>query len=279
MNNTKIPVTIIVPVRNEEKNLASCLVLLTDFDQLIVVDSNSTDRTPEIAKEYGAEYVNFEWNGTFPKKRNWALRNLKIKNEWVLFLDADEYITDAFKAEIKEKIQDKSVNAYWIKFLNHFMAKQLKHGYPLIKLPLIRLGKGEYEHIDENRWSKLDMEVHEHPIIEGKTAKFKSAIIHKDFKSMEHYIARHNDYSSWEAQRFIQLQKNGFPNMTRMQRIKYGLMKTSFLPIIYFFGAYFLKMGFMDGKAGFAIAINKALYFYQIKLKIEELEEAVNGKE
>ncbi len=269
----KIQVTIIIPVRNEEINLPSCLDLLSDFDQLIVVDSNSTDRTPEIAVEYGAEYVNFEWDGQFPKKRNWALRNLNIRNEWVLFLDADEYITEEFKAELREKIKDETVNAYWIKFLNHFMTKQLRYGYPLIKLPLIRLGKGEYERINENHWSNLDMEVHEHPIVEGKKGRFETAIIHKDFKSMEHYIARHNAYSSWEAQRFIQLQKNGFPAMTFVQKIKYGMMKSSFLPIVYFIGAYFLKLGFLDGRAGFSIAVNKALYFYQIKLKIEEIEQ------
>lgn len=267
-----IQVTAIVPVRNEEINLPACLERLCDFDQIIVVDSNSTDSTPEICKERGVEYINFEWNGQFPKKRNWALRNLNIRNEWVLFLDADEYITDEFKTEISEKIQDNTVNGYWIHFRNHFMGKQLNHGYPLNKLPLIRKGKGEYERIDESRWSNLDMEVHEHPIIEGKTGRMKSPIIHKDFKSMEHYIARHNAYSSWEAHRFIELEQKGFPDMTAMQKIKYNLMKTSLLPVVYFFGAYFLKWGILDGKAGLAIAINKALYFYQIKLKIEELK-------
>ncbi len=272
MNNNKIPVTVIVPVRNEEKNLPSCLELLFDFEQLIVVDSDSTDRTAQIASEFSAEYVNFKWNGQFPKKRNWALRNLSIRNEWVLFLDADEYITESFKTELRQKIKDHSVNGYWIKFLNHFMNKQLNYGYPLVKLPLIRLGKGEYEQINENAWSSLDMEVHEHPIIEGKTALFESVIIHKDFKTMEHYIARHNAYSSWEAKRFIALKQDGFPNMTQKQKIKYKLMQTPFLPVLYFMGAYFLKLGLLDGKAGFAIAINKALYFYQIKLKIEELK-------
>ncbi len=272
MNNIKV--TVILPVRNEELNLPACFDKLADFDQVIVVDSKSTDSTPEITRKYGFEYVNFEWNGQFPKKRNWALRNLTIRNEWVLFLDADEYLTDAFIAELREKIQDKEINAYWIKFLNHFMGKQLRYGYPLLKLPLMRVGVGEYERIDENSWSSLDMEVHEHPIIEGKTGVFKSEIIHKDFKTMEHYIARHNAYSSWEAQRFVASEKNGFPHMTRMQKIKYLLMQTPFLPIVYFIGAYFLKLGFLDGRAGFAIAVNKAMYFYQIKLKIEELKKS-----
>jgi len=273
----KIHVTVILPVFNEEINLPKCLELLTEFSQVIVIDSNSTDLTPSICKEKGVEIIDFNWNGQFPKKRNWALRNIEIRNEWVLFLDADEFITEAFKLELREKILNKDINGYWIKYNNHFMSKQLKYGYPLIKLPLFRIGKGEYEQIIENRWSKLDMEVHEHPIIEGKIGKFRNSIVHKDFKTMEHYIARHNDYSSWEAHRFLQLQKNGFPNMTTMQKLKYNLMKTSLLPIVYFIGAYFFKMGFLDGHAGFAIAINKALYFYQIKLKIDEFNSKLDN--
>lgn len=268
---TKIKVTVIIPVRNEEKNLPGCLKKLSGFDQVIVVDSSSTDRTPEICTAFGVEYINFIWNGYFPKKRNWALRTLDIRNEWVLFLDADEYLTEEFMNELTEKIKDPQVNGYWIKYRNHFMGRSLKHGYPLIKLSFIRKGKGEYERIEEDHWSHLDMEVHEHPVIEGRTSRFSSSIIHNDFKNMEHYIARHNAYSSWEAHRFIELSDKGFPEMTAMQKIKYRLMKTSLLPVIYFLGAYFLRLGFLDGKAGFAIAVNKALYFYQIKLKIEEL--------
>lgn len=268
----KIKVTVIVPVKNEEINLPVCLKLLGNFEQVIVVDSNSTDRTPEITKEFDFEYVNFEWNGQFPKKRNWALRNLSIRNEWVLFLDADEYISDAFELELKEKIKDETKNAYWIIFKNHFMGKQLNYGYEFKKLPLIRVGKGEYEKIDENSWSQLDMEVHEHPVVEGEVGQFKSTIIHNDYKGLEHYIARHNAYSSWEARRFIQIEKCGFPNMTFHQKIKYKLMKTPFLSITYFFGAYILMRGFLDGKAGLFIALYKANYFFQIRTKIFEFK-------
>ncbi|GAT63259.1 glycosyltransferase [Paludibacter jiangxiensis] len=267
---SKIAVTVIVPVKNEEVNLPGCLDKLDGFEQLIVIDSGSTDRTPEIAKEYGAEYVNFQWNGQFPKKRNWALRNLKIRNEWVLFVDADEYLTPEFIEELKVKIQDPTKNGYWVVFKNYFMGKQLNHGYEFKKLPLIRKGKGEYEKIDEDSWSHLDMEVHEHPIVEGETGQFQEAILHNDYKGLEHYIARHNAYSTWEARRFLHLEKEGFSKMTFHQKIKYNLMKTPFLPVIYFFGAYILMRGFMDGRAGFYIALYKAHYFFQIKTKIEE---------
>jgi glycosyltransferase involved in cell wall biosynthesis len=270
----KIAVTVIVPVKNEELNLSACLEKLKSFEQIIVVDSGSTDRTPEIVRQFGAEYVNFEWNGQFPKKRNWALRNLPIRNEWVLFIDADEFVSDAFLNELQEKITDSTKNGYWVIFKNHFMGKQLNHGYEFKKLPLIRLGKGEYERIDEDSWSHLDMEVHEHPIIEGEVGQFREAIIHNDYRGLDHYIARHNAYSTWEAKRFLQLEKNGFMNMTYHQKLKYKLMQTPLLPIAYFFGAYILMGGFLDGRAGLNIALYKANYFFQIKTKIEELKSA-----
>jgi glycosyltransferase involved in cell wall biosynthesis len=266
-----IPVSVIIPVKNEEKNLPACLERLNGFNQIIVVDSSSTDSSPEIAKKFEAEYYDFKWNGKFPKKRNWALQNLSINNEWVFFLDADEYLTEAFKKELSEKIDDKDVNGYWITYRNYFMGKQLKYGDTMKKLPLFRLGKGEYEKIEEDSWSHLDMEVHEHPIIEGKTSVIKEPVIHNDYKGLEHYISRHNAYSSWEAKRFIQLKRSGFSSLNFRQKLKYQLLKTGLLPAFYFFGAYVVKLGFLDGKPGYYLARYKANYFFQIQTKIKEL--------
>ncbi len=270
----KIPVTIIVPVKNEELNLPQCLLRLKDFEQIIVVDSSSTDNTPTIAKEFNTQYVNFSWNGRFPKKRNWALRNLDIKNEWVLFLDADEFLTEAFITELSEKIKDPSISGYWITYQNHFMGRKLRHGDKMRKLPLFRKTSGEYEKIDEDSWSHLDMEVHEHPIIEGKIGNIKEAIIHNDYKGLEHYIARHNAYSTWEANRIIQLKKFGLKELTNRQKIKYSLVESGILPILYFCAAYFFKLGFLDRKAGFYLARYKANYFFQIQTKIKEISKS-----
>ena len=268
----KIPVTVVVPVKNEELNIIHCLKLISGFDQIMVIDSNSTDNTAKIAEQHGAEVHQFTWDGQFPKKRNWVLRNLPIRNEWVLFLDADEYITDAFVAEIEQAIKNPDYNGYWITFINYFMGRQLKHGDPFKKLPLFRVGKGEYEKIKEDSWSHLDMEVHEHPIIEGNVGQFKAPIIHNDYKGLEHYIAKHNAYSTWEAKRFVALEKEGFGNLTKRQKFKYSLMQSGFLPIIYFIGAYFLKLGFLDGKQGYFFAKYKSYYFLQIQTKINELK-------
>jgi glycosyltransferase involved in cell wall biosynthesis len=265
-----IPVTIIIPVKNEEVNLPNCLAPLGNFNQIIVIDSSSTDQTKKIATQFNVEFYNFNWDGKFPKKRNWAIHNLSITNDWVFFLDADEYLTPEFIAELSDKIKNKSINGYWVKYQNYFMGKKLKYGDTMKKLPLFRLGKGEYEKIEEDSWSHLDMEVHEHPIIEGKISQIKSPVIHNDFKGLEHYIARHNAYSSWEANRYYHLRKSGFTNLNYRQKIKYKIIGTGLLPLIYFWGSYIFKLGFLDGREGYYFAKYKANYFFQIQTKIRE---------
>ncbi|MBK8805093.1 MAG: glycosyltransferase family 2 protein [Bacteroidales bacterium] len=266
-----IPVTVIIPVKNEEKNLPNCLDKLGEFAQVIVVDSNSTDSTPEIVNKYGFEYYNFNWNGKFPKKRNWALRNIYIKNDWIFFLDADEYLTIEFIQELREKIFESKYAGFIVYYQNHFMGKKLSFGDKMKKLPIFKKNKGEYEKIDEDSWSHLDMEVHEHPIIEGEIGVFKNHILHNDYKGLEQYIARHNAYSTWEAKRYIHIKNSNKKHFTFRQRIKYSLFKSYFLPMLYFVYSYIIKLGVIDGSAGYFLAKYKANYFFQIRTKIIEL--------
>jgi len=272
MNETqKIPITVIVPVKNEEKNLARCLELLGDFSEVIVVDSGSTDKTPEIAKQFGCQPINFEWNGHFPKKRNWILRNVSINNDWVLFLDADEVVTEQFKSEVVQAIKSEKIAGFWISYQNHFLGEKLKYGVKMKKLALFRKDCGEYEFIDEDAWSHLDMEIHEHPIIKGETGVIKTPLIHLDFKGLSHYIAKHNEYSSWEANRYLKLQKTEYKKLTFRQKMKYTLLNSWFFGFLYFCLNYFVYLGFLDGKAGFIFSVYKMQYFFNIKAKIAEL--------
>lgn len=268
----KIPITVIISVKNEELNLPSCLEKLKRFAQLIVVDSGSTDNTLAIATAMGAEVLQFQWNGKFPKKRNWALQNANLLHEWILFLDADEFVTDEFVNEVAIKIQNPIYNGFTIQFENYFMDRKLRYGYGFNKSALFKKSKGAYEKIEEDLWSHLDMEVHEHPIIEGKVGLINAKVVHKDFKNLEHYIAKHNAYSTWEAQRYLQLKQSKNSHLSINQRIKYGLLTTGLLPAIYFVGAYFLKLGFLDGKEGFYLARFKSHYFFQIQTKVDLLK-------
>lgn len=271
----KLPVTVVVPILNEEQNLSACLERLKRFAAVYVVDSGSTDRSRSIATEYGATVIDFEWDGKFPKKRNWFLRNHELDTPWVLFLDADEYVSEAFVDELEEILPHTSHDGFWINFENYFMNRLLKHGDQFRKLPLFRLGKGEYERIDESLWTKLDMEVHEHPIVEGSVGELKSPIVHRDYKGLEHYIARHNAYSSWEARRYLWLKtsdEQAWNKLNNRQKRKYSSLTKWWFAPAYFFFCYFKRQGFRDGKAGFHLALHKMIYFYQIRLKILEIE-------
>ena len=268
-----IPITVVIPVRNEERNLPLCLQRLGAFAEVVVVDSNSTDRTREIAADAGAKVINFDWQGGFPKKRNWILMTYVFSTEWVLFLDADEQLTDASIAEMRAKISGSYVGL-WLNYTNHFLGRTLRFGVPQRKLALLRVGAGLHERIDASRWSDLDMEVHEHPILDGAVGEIAARIDHADFRSLHHFIARHNAYSTWEANRYIQmtLGSSADQHLSLRQRIKYRFVKQWWFPFAYFLLTYVLRGGFLDGRAGFVYSTFKADYFLQIREKIAEIK-------
>ncbi|MEJ7738048.1 MAG: glycosyltransferase family 2 protein [Chitinophagaceae bacterium] len=269
-----LDLTIAIPVRNEEQNLPGCLMAIGAglAKSVVVIDSCSTDRTQDIARNYGAEIVNFVWDGKFPKKRNWFLRNYTPATKWVLFLDADEYITERFKSELREALMHDDKAGYWLCYTIYFLGKQLKGGYPLRKLALFRVGATEYERIDEEKWSQLDMEVHEHPMLDGQAGVIKSKIDHQDFRGVSHYVHKHNEYAGWEAARFLRASSDTkiSAKWTWKQRLKYRLMRSMLIGPAYFCGSFFLLGGFRDGARGLAFAILKMSYFTQVYCKIRE---------
>src|SRR5262249_15528225 len=123
-------VTVVIPTRNEAKNLPECLRQLEDFAEIVVIDSGSHDGTREIASGAGAKVIDFTWQPGGPKKRNWALLNYGFKTNWVLFLDADEILTDRFKAALRAAIERPEVAGYWLHYNVHFMGRELRHGMP-----------------------------------------------------------------------------------------------------------------------------------------------------
>jgi len=274
---SQVPVTVIVPVKNEEQNLPSCLEPLVPFRRVLVVDSASTDGTREVAAEYGAEVVQFEWDGKYPKKRNWVLDNHQVQTTWVLFLDADEIVTEDFVDEVRLAVDRDDHVGFWLTYHNYFMGRRLRHGDRLRKLALFRVDAGRYERIDEDRWSHLDVEIHEHPILEGKVGRIHSPIDHRDLRGLHHHIEKHNEYSSWEAHRYLELgdpHASAWMGLNRRQRSKYRHLDRWWLAPAYFFASYVVRRGFLDGQVGFAFAVFKATYFIQIRNKIHELRMA-----
>lgn len=283
-------VTVVIPVKNEAKNLKRCIDAVRSLGPVLVVDSKSTDGTPDVAGQCAAKVLDFAWDGRFPKKRNWTLRNYQFKTEWVLFLDADEFVSPEFIEEVQAAIKNTDKVGYWLNFSNHFMGRKLSGGDAFRKLALFRLGAGEYERIEEDNWSHLDMEVHEHPVLDGEVGEITTPIEHNDFRGLKHYIAKHNEYSSWEAKRYLRLVRQReqvlqrsaighqssqescaeWKGLTDRQKKKYrNLAKWWFAPA-YFLASFIFKKGFLDGSVGFHFALMKAVYFYQIRLKILE---------
>jgi glycosyltransferase involved in cell wall biosynthesis len=268
-----IRVTVVIPVKNEERNLPRCLAALSRFAEVIVVDSGSTDGTQDIACQGGARLVEFRWNGRYPKKRNWVLINYRLENDWVLFLDADEFVDDQFCNEVAAAIASGQHNGYWLNYTNYFLGRRLKYGVPQRKLALFRVGSGLYERIDEDRWTTLDMEVHEHPIVNGSVGEIQTPIEHNDFRGIEKFIDRHRDYARWEARRILLFKRlGGFDgvHLTPRQRFKYRNLMSWWYPWFYFLYAYAVKLGVLDGTAGFQYAFYKSWYFLTIRLMARE---------
>jgi glycosyltransferase involved in cell wall biosynthesis len=269
-----VAVTVVVPVKNEEGNLPRCLAALSRFAEVIVVDSGSTDRTQEITRQAGATLVEFRWDGRYPKKRNWVLINHRLANEWVLFLDADEFVDDQFCNEVAAAIASGQHNGYWLNYSNYFLGRRLKYGVPQRKLALFRVGSGLYERVDEDHWTTLDMEVHEHPIVNGSVGEIQAPIEHNDFRGIEKFLDRHRDYARWESRRILLFKRLGGPrgvHLTPRQRFKYRNLTSWWYPWFYFLYAYAVKLGVLDGTAGFQYAFYKSWYFLTIRLMAREL--------
>jgi glycosyltransferase involved in cell wall biosynthesis len=260
-------------VKNEEHNLPRCLAALSRFAEVVVADSGSTDRTQEVAREAGARLIEFRWDGRYPKKRNWVLLNQALANPWVLFLDADEIVDDRFCDEVAAAIASGAHNGYWLNYTNHFLGRRLRYGVPQRKLALLRVGAGLYERIEEDAWSGLDMEVHEHPVVQGSVGEIRAPIEHNDFSGLDKFIDRHRDYAQWEARRFLleQHRATGGPALTARQRLKYRHLGSWWYAGFYFLHTYVVRLGFLDGAAGFQYALYKAWYFLTIRLMIQEL--------
>jgi glycosyltransferase involved in cell wall biosynthesis len=269
-----LDLTIAVPVLNEEKNLPECLDSIgKEFARhVVIIDSGSTDKTREIAKQYGAEVVDFDWDGRFPKKRNWFLRNHLPDTAWVLFLDADENLTTEFKEELIRTLPGSKKSGYWLRYTIHFLGASLKGGYPLQKLALFRTGAGEYEEIAEERWSNLDMEVHEHPVIKGAIGKIRARIDHRETKTDKEDVARHADYAAWEAARIKASDRDTADRQrwTWRQRMKRYIVTTPFAGSLYFVGSFLFMGGFLDGMRGVRFAYKKAAYFSLIYHQIKK---------
>ena len=270
-----IPVSVMVITKNEELDLPKCLRSLEPFDEVFVVDSNSTDRTQEIARDMGAHVVPFEWNGRYPKKRQWALENLELKHDWVLMVDADEEVPPALAKEIHQTLAPGSRHAgYFVALDYFFLGRRLRRGFRYYKLALFDRHRSRYLQYDDLEAGKFDQEGHYQPSVDGSVGRLRSRMVHKDRSSLYEYFDRHNRYSDWEA---VLRSKGGITQEAEANVGARYLLKRIFnrMPakgLVAFLDAYVLRAGFLDGRVGFHMAMARAFYYWQIGLKTKERE-------
>lgn len=284
--NKNLPLTVLLAAKNEAVNLPRCLEALTPAERVVVLDSHSTDTTAEIAERYGAEVVQFNYAGGYPKKRQWALDCLAIETPWVFLLDADEVVPDALWIEISKALDNPNdeCEAYLIKKGFHFLGRRLRYGgFSHAAVLLLRTNKGRFERLFDDLPSGLDMEVHERVVVQGRIGQLETPLIHEDFKGLESYIARHNQYSSWEARLRYHYLKTGtygrdtitprlFGNAQERRRfLKALVIRLPFESQLWFFYHFILRVGFLEGRAGLIICQIRAHYIAQTRAKLFEL--------
>lgn len=275
-------ITAIILTYNEEIHLERCICSLQGVvDCVVVVDCFSTDATLEIAARLGASVIQKQWIN-HSEQFNWALTQLDIENtEWVLRIDADEYITPSLARELREVIPtlDPTVNGIYVGRRMTFLGRPIRYGgvFPVQVLRLMRYGYGRCEY----RW------MDEHIKVLGNKTRLNGEIIDDNRKSLTWWISKHNKYSNLEALEMLNLEykfmhhndvldaKIGEPaNFRRwMKERVYANLPNGFRAFLYFFYRYFLRFGFLDGNAGAAFHFLQGFWYrYLVDIKIIEVK-------
>jgi glycosyltransferase involved in cell wall biosynthesis len=281
-----LPLSVIIPVRNEAHNLRRCLESLKSVGEVYVIDSKSTDDTVAIAQSHGAKVVQFHYAGGWPKKRQWAMDTLPLAYDWTLLLDADEVLTSELADEIQKAIEDPHTNGYFIALQMYFLGRRLRHSAASFwKLSLFRKGLGRFEcRLQDQDASMADMEVHEHVVVTGATRKLIHPVIHHNVESLSRYIQKHNEYSNWEARVWLdgnRSQEDIQPSLWGTQAQRRRWLRRHFFglpgsPLLFFFYKYVLSLGFLDGVPGLIYCAMQGIQFFHIKAKIYELRNGRN---
>lgn len=283
--------SVIILTYNEEIHIRRCVENVKGItDKVFVVDCFSTDKTVELATGLGAEVVMHEWPGNQADQFNWALDNIPINTEWVLRLDADEYLSEGLISEFNVRLPDidKSISAVTLSLGRAFMGKILKHGIvnDVKMIRLFRRGKARYE--------KRLMDEHL-LVLEGSTIAFHHKFIDDNRNSLKYFIDKHNGYSSREAALLLDaeydLTQTDYSTMSaeycedvkrkRTQKKKYAKLPLFWRAFAYFIYRYIFKLGFLDGKEGFLWDFLQGLWYRMlVDAKIFEIKKACgNDKE
>lgn len=276
-------ITLIILTFNEEKQIERCITSAREIcSDIFIIDSYSTDYTKNVSEKLGAKVYQHKWMNNHAKQFNWGLENLPIKTEWVLRLDADEYLTPELVSEIDQMIHtlNKDITGVVLKRRVYFMNRWIKHGgyYPTYLLRLWRFGSGKFE----ERW------MDEHVKLEhGRTITFKNDFVDDNLNNLTWWTNKHNNYATREA---VDLLNNKYkfltsdlisPELSQQQDKRKRWLKENFYtsiplflrPFLYFIYRYIFRLGFLDGKAGLIWHFLQGFWYrFLVDAKVYDIE-------
>lgn len=278
-------IAILIPAFNEEVNLPYSLGSVREWaDAVHVIDSESTDRTREIAVDLGAHVTVQPWLG-YARQKNWALDTINLEADWIFILDADETILPALRDELlaiaRRPVAEVPEAGFYVNRYFIFLGKRIRHCgyYPSWNLRFFRRGRARYE----------EREVHEHMIVDGTSGYLKGHMEHHDRRGLDVYMAKHNRYSTLEAREIVRSMKQadegtldaslfGDP-VQRRRWIKHRVYPR--LPakwLFRFLFMYVFRLGILDGLTGLRFCLFISAYELLIALKIVELSQQEPAK-
>jgi glycosyltransferase involved in cell wall biosynthesis len=276
----RIPCSVLLLTLNEEINLPRCLESLKWCDDIVVLDSFSTDRSVEIAKEFGARIIQRKFDN-WSAHQNWAVANIKFKYPWVYYTDADEVVPPELAQAIDSIISapDRKTVAYGIRRKEMFRGRWLRHSsmYPVWILRLFRP--------ERIRWERL---VNPVARVDGPTIHLQRDMIHYSFsKGLHEWVEKHNKYAQFEAAEAMRVSKTGIEDfwgifsvgdpLRRRKAMKAMSYRMPLRPLLKFIYMYFLRLGILDGRAGLTYCRLIAMYEFFIDLNVKELRRREKG--
>jgi len=279
------PVAIVILTFNEEVNIRSCLESVRGLtDEVFIVDSFSTDNTLEVAREYTDKIYQNAWVH-WAHQRNWALDNLPISFDWVLFLDADERLTAELRVELADTLTNPrapAVEGYYIKRNFYFLGRWLKYGGYQADY-ILRL-------IRKDKARSIGGGAREYMTVQGQLGRLSGQMIHEDHKDLGFWIDKHNKLALLEAEELLRLEAQQptevQPQTQNGKKVEHSFRKwlrnniwikmpILIRPFIYFFYRYVVQLAFLDGKEGFIYCFLHGLWFnFLVDAKYLELQKS-----
>lgn len=266
----KIQASVVILTKNEERHIARAVDSARRFSEVLVVDSGSIDDTSAIAVDGGARVIQFAWDHQYPKKKEWALAH--VTHDWVIYLDADEFLSPELVSEIEHAISDPTMSSFEVPLRYYWLGRELKYGHRVSKRIGIRRSTCRWPRPDDldvkNMW---EVEGHYQPtVLSGESTMLESRMGHDDQDGLYDYFARHNRYSDWEAMMLFKRDQESVQSRSRLGRLA---VRLPLKPQIFLVYSFVLRGGFLDGTAGWQYARALSYYYWQIGLKRQELRQ------